>query len=614
MALEIVQQRRRQRRITQLALGGAIAFHVLLFVFLRATGLDVVLVDKVVDMVEAIAPPPPPPPPPPDVKANIKAPPPIDLNFSVQNMTARPSVDAAFDAGLLNFQLDMEAPDLTMSAMEFSTSDLTNLVSNAQLPVMNLMKAIDFDIGVSTSEDDKGSASGFGKRTSGKVALTILDIPGDDEKYPWDNGELENLEDFISKNSNLKAGLGARAIAFTGNWASFDLWLSNSKTRTSAAVQELSEIEPENNGLNIIANMLPLLDDKNYEGFKTRFRKLMTDYLRIKFEVRIKPEEGKWEEKIAEMSALSDWQKEYLREGQKSFLQVYEATPPSGKELKGIYLMLRTFELMQLPILFCEPRGVPGSLLPENLRMLRTYVNNGGFIYFTNASTLNKSKAIRGLITELTNEKLTDANGEKTLAKLKGGDQPVSGYDFRDPDPAVFHPWTFFPMIIPRYTSVNLTIYNRIGNVVFADTLKNMAPGAYLQKNRHYRWKAVDNQGNPVESGYYIYQLEADLFRKTGPMRVSVLRQLPNGKHGIFSSFFNISEVPSTETVQTTEMPYGERGVFGVSIKGRLAICYTEGYAEKKGMTSSDNAAKENALRWFTNVVIFALSEGSLAR
>jgi hypothetical protein len=59
-----------------------------------------------------------------------------------------------------------------------------------------------------------------------------------------------------------------------------------------------------------------------------------------------------------------------------------------------------------------------------------------------------------------------------------------------------------------------------------------------------------------------------------------------------------------------------QRGVFGASINGRLAICYTEGYGEL--MILRDQQVKDlrhdSILRWMTNVVVTALGKGSLAR
>ncbi len=169
-------------------------------------------------------------------------------------------------------------------------------------------------------------------------------------------------------------------------------------------------------------------------------------------------------------------------------------------------------------------------------------------------------------------------------------------------------------MILPRTTDVTLSIYNERGVLVFRDERKQVPQGAYLQRYRHYRWNAVDNEGRPLESGYYIYRIEADLCRKTGPIGISKLRLLPGGKHGIYSARYHISEVPSTVSTKPRELAYGEKGVFGVSIRGRLAVCYAEGYGEKNALVLGDALAQEASLKWITNVVMHALAERSPAR
>ncbi len=598
-----------------ISFGASIGFLVVMFVVLRTTGMDKVIGRKILQIAEAIAPPPPPPPPPPDVKSNVKAPPKIDMNFDVKTILNRPTIDASFDlSALSNFSADMEAPDLTMEAMEFSSNDLTNLVSNAQLPVMSLMTNIGFDVGMASTEEKKASVSGTGKRTSGHTALAVLDLPGNEEGSTWTKGELESIADFVSRNTSLKVRLGARAISFLSPYNSYDAWLGESKKRALSEYKELPMLESEMYALEIMANAMPYINDGDYEQAKIRMKRMLTDYLRIKFDARFPIEKTAWADTVEKSMPLKAFEKDYLKKAEKGFHQFYARKAPSGKELRDVYLMLRMFEMIQLPVLFCEPRGVLDTPLPENMQMLRTYVRNGGFIYFCNTSDFKKARAIVGLITALTQERLSDPVGDKTLAKLAAEDQEVSGYSFRDPEPTIGHPRIFFPMILPRQTNVSFSVYNKFGNVVFADTLKNIGPGAFLQKHRHYRWYCVDNQGNDVESGYYVYQMKADLFVKTGAIRVSLLRKLPNGKHGIFSSYFNISEVPSTKTARSEDLSYGEPGVFGVALRGRLAICFTEGYTEKEPIGGDDPAAQEAALKWMTNVVIHALSERQLAR
>ena len=274
--------------------------------------------------------------------------------------------------------------------------------------------------------------------------------------------------------------------------------------------------------------------------------------------------------------------------------------------------------MIRLPILFYEPQGVPATLLEENLQLIRNYLKYGGFIYIINSVGLDVCSGVRGLISQLIQEDVADPVGEAALAKLRKDDREVAGYSFRDPVPRIFHPWTFFAISLPRFCDVSFTVYNKLGNPVYNSTLKNMKPGDYLQKNRGERqkWWAVDNDGNEVESGYYIYTMETDLFKKTGAIRVSKLRKLPNGKHPVFSSFFNISEVPTTQSDAPDQLPYGERGVFGAAEKGKLFLCYTEGYKEKEKLISTGTKDPNQiaALKWVTNVITLALQESSLAR
>ena len=79
MELDVTKKRKRQSKITAIALLVTVAGHILAFVFLRVTGLDKIITDKVVEIVEAVAPPPappPPPPPPPPENPPLNPPPP----------------------------------------------------------------------------------------------------------------------------------------------------------------------------------------------------------------------------------------------------------------------------------------------------------------------------------------------------------------------------------------------------------------------------------------------------------------------------------------------------------------------------------------------------------
>ncbi|MBD3244147.1 MAG: hypothetical protein GF331_26380 [Chitinivibrionales bacterium] len=509
--------------------------------------------------------------------------------------------------------IDDLPPEPTRGAIGISPIDIDHIVDATSAKAGDFIESF---FGPDDVGPDKSDIRGVGTRISGHTAIAILDLPGASNESAWTADDLEAIADFITGNTSLQIRLAARAISFVGSSASFGTWLEDARRRGFAPPGRISSQEPEIDALKALGDAMPLAADGEYEKYRRRIRTLVAEYLRQKFDARLDPLSDDWVAAIEKSSItpLREYQKRYLRAGQEALQAAWHRRQPTGQEARGLYVMLRQFEMMQLPILFCEPRGVPTGLHPETLRMLHTYVHNGGFLYFTNTADIQRARAIRGLISAIVDDGESNREAEELLARLMADDQEVTGYTFRPPEPSIAHPWTFFPMILPRTTDVTLTVYNRRGAAVFTETLEQVDAGAYLQKFDHYRWHAVDNAGNPLESGPYVYRIEAGLARKTGPIYVSKLRRLPNGKHGIFSSSFNITEVPSTVRVKADELPYGEEGVFGVSIDGRLAVCYTEGYREKDALNLADVFAREASLQWMTNVVMHALAERSLAR
>lgn len=509
--------------------------------------------------------------------------------------------------------IDDPPEDMTKQAMIGTHLELIDLVNGTNAKAEDLVKTL---FGSDDLSPAKYNIHGTGTRISGHTAISILDLPGTSGESPWTAGDLEAIADFVTSNTNLQLRLAARAISFVGSYASFGTWLDDARRRGFAPPHRISSQEPEIDALKALGDAMPFAADGDHERYRVRVRTLTADYLRQRFGARFDPLSDDWVTSIdkGSITPLRDYQKRYLREGQQALQTVWRRRKPTGQEARGLYVMLRQFEMMQLPFLFCEPRGVPTGLHPETLRMLRTYVHNGGFVYFTNTADIDRARAVRGLISTIVDDGETDPEIHELVARLSAQDREVTGYTFRPPEPSVAHPWAFFPMILPRRTDVTLTVYNRRGATVFTQTLEQVPAGAYLQKFDHYRWHAVDNAGNPLESGPYVYRIEADLASKTGPIYVSKLRRLPDGKHGVFSSSFNISEVPTSVRVKADELPYGEQGVFGASIRGRLAICYTEGYREKDALSQADASARDASLQWMTNVVMHAMAERSLAR
>jgi hypothetical protein len=627
MALGTSIRKRKQGKITLIAMGISAGILLLLYITLKATGLEKVVMDKVMEVMESVTEPPPPPPPPPPPKVDMNEPPKVEVKFDLKPIAAAPQIDQAFDPSLLRgVSNDMDAPDLSGLAMNMSDNATANLVSGSLLAPMSIATNLgDFSIGAINLDSKKGHVVGEGKRATGDIYLTTLVLPstgtteGADEGLgsQWSNGELENIATYISESSKVRAKLGSRAINLVGLYRSFDYWLKKSKEKVLSDVKEVPSVEPEIGALKLLGSAMPNLTEKRYDEVQRRVRKIVADYLRIKYNVRFNIEDSGWVKKISDQgTVLRAWEKEYLPEAEASLKKTMGSKTITGSEVKGVYIFLRTAEAMQVPLLLCEPPGVPGTILPDNMRLLRTYVNNGGFIYFMNSSGLDVCKGMRGLMREITQEKVADKDGEALFAKLRKDDKEISGYQFGPPDPEIFHPWTFFPMVLPRVSDVKFAVYNRMGNIVFTDTLRRKAPGTYLQRSKHYRWKCVDNMGNDVESGYYVWIWEADLHKQTGAMYVSRLRKL-SSKHNIFSSYFPLEDVPTTTPGRPEDLPYGETGVFGwySPASGGMAIVYTEGYMEK-GLLKHEgtrNSQQEQALKWVTNVIFQAFKEGMMS-
>ncbi len=620
MNLQLTDKKKKQRKVTTMAILITVGFHLMVYLVLRVTGTDKVVMDQVLKMASAMTAPPPPPPPPPPPRANIQAPPKMDMAFKVNQVNMRPTVDAGFDAtSLKGFSSGEAGFDLSSNAMAGLGSDAMGTVNaTAQLAPMSLAMNMGFDISIQSDDGKRGSVVGSGKRLAGKEVLTFLDLPGSnsqEEGALWKTGELDNISDYISKNTGLKLELGSRSISFMSTYKSFDTWLKKSRERAMSTIKELSVLEPEIDGLNILGSAVPYADAKLYEQFKSRVKKTMTEYLKARYGAMISIENGNWVADVTKVRPPLGWQAEFLAEAEKAFLALYSKNQPDGSELRGLYMLLRMSEIMQLRIILCEPNGVPDNISIENMRFLRTYLANGGFIYFINTASLNNCNGVRGFIRSLTQESISDPQGDLLLAKLRAADRPVNGYNFAVPDPQIFHPWTFLAMTIPQTTNVSVTIYNKLQNVVFADTLKKLSQGLHTQKSKGYKWRAVDNDGNDVEPGYYICQISADLCQKTMPLVVSRLTKLSN-KHPLFSAYYPITDVPTSLPLNPSDLPYGEMGVYGYSVKGRMTMCYTEGYMEKEKLktTGTKDDQQIAALKWVTNVIFYALSEASLAR
>jgi len=83
--------------------------------------------------------------------------------------------------------------------------------------------------------------------------------------------------------------------------------------------------------------------------------------------------------------------------------------------------------------------------------------------------------------------------------------------------PNPFNPQTEIGFTLPRTTYVVLRIYNVLG-----EEIRTLVNGSYAVGQHNVIWDGKDNNGHPVSSGVYLYQLQAGKF--IGSRKMSLLR------------------------------------------------------------------------------------------
>ena len=84
--------------------------------------------------------------------------------------------------------------------------------------------------------------------------------------------------------------------------------------------------------------------------------------------------------------------------------------------------------------------------------------------------------------------------------------------------PNPFNPETWIPYQLATDTHVEIRIYDTRGSLVRSLELGHQRAGIYTGRGRAAYWDGRNNLGEPVASGIYFYQLQAD--------NVSLLRKM----------------------------------------------------------------------------------------
>ncbi len=79
--------------------------------------------------------------------------------------------------------------------------------------------------------------------------------------------------------------------------------------------------------------------------------------------------------------------------------------------------------------------------------------------------------------------------------------------------PNPFNPTTTLRFDLPEVSSITLTIYNMLGQKVRTFNMNDTPAGFHSIK-----WNAINDYGDPVGAGVYLYQLRANQYLETRKM------------------------------------------------------------------------------------------------
>jgi len=79
--------------------------------------------------------------------------------------------------------------------------------------------------------------------------------------------------------------------------------------------------------------------------------------------------------------------------------------------------------------------------------------------------------------------------------------------------PNPFNPKTILQYYLPKELFVKIIIYDILGNKV-----KNLFKANQSSGHKLIQWDAINNQGQPVSAGIYLYSIEAGNFKEIKKM------------------------------------------------------------------------------------------------
>ena len=90
---------------------------------------------------------------------------------------------------------------------------------------------------------------------------------------------------------------------------------------------------------------------------------------------------------------------------------------------------------------------------------------------------------------------------------------PANNFILKDNYPNPFNQLTTISYELLADGIVNIVIYDLIGKKI-----KTLVSGFQTAGSKNVNWNAINNQGQPVSAGVYLYSIEAGDFRQTKKM------------------------------------------------------------------------------------------------
>ncbi|MBD3244139.1 MAG: hypothetical protein GF331_26340 [Chitinivibrionales bacterium] len=495
--------------------------------------------------------------------------------------------------------LEQLPPYYRVPTPQLDSQSAAEQLENARAPAYAIGRRLGF-----TEVDPlaKAFVVGHGRAMVGRASICFLELYGTDggggefvSSSAGKSAFMDNICDYISTNTGVLVTPDAADVALAGNHWSFQSWIAGAKQHRGAQ-GNMSRANLFADALGSVERAVALLAAGDIPQAQSRLAWAMKACLSERYGISDTALAGEWLQAIETRADLPAWERKGIRSAHSSLLTFVQSEKPDGTELRGLYQYLRLCEIMRYPILFafCKPEAEI-DISADNSELLGTYLENGGFLYLAGAR--QRSFAF---VETLFQRQLQGSVGEATLKRLQLSDRSLSGYAVHDPTHSIFSSRVTFSFTIPDGVPAVFTVFDSVGRQQYSRVLRDIPARGYATTSKAFTWNGTDSNGVLLPPGYYIYRFEAGLFQHTGAVVKSAIRRL-RPQDLVFSSFYLLADLPGLPVFH------------GVAREGRLAVVIEAGSVASQATTWTPTERRP-AMKWFTNVYVYALQAGGIGR